>query len=1167
MAEEAIGAGAGNGSNQKISFLGIKDEEKDAYKDFLQRAAATDFWHDFHHAKSAPILDRLGKSYNVNSGLSVRAYQAKVLDLRSTFQGATLYDMFKAYKSPLMLVDNEDAETLKYMAEDNVLNSILPYDNKYESIRNKLIQGVPQPPPALPEGSIDIEPLFIGPEGKQRPYRFTAVPVKNRGTFYDVAPSFSNVSKGTKNFILMIDASFLSMSKLLILAADPGTTYNFFIIQSIENEGDPATKIGNFDTSEYSNVNVYFLNDTGHKTYYTSYNNAGDASNLFSGCSISAYRDSDGTITADIKSDTIDTTIDNIGTASEPNEAGFLAFQKLITKENPTTDDAMVYYLLKRAGDWCQALCLLDRGRLYTINVYGNSAPIEGAPGPFTLEKIIQTTGPVEVALLTHDKILLSYALSMGLNVYYTIKVVAPGGDESSSSVIWLTYFKNTLDSDPDAIIKAANEKWETIQKDIAEIRTIFSLSAKDPIAIEKIDELITTYYNEIASTCIRIINANKEEENGVYKKGILTKFILSTRAVLDIACKIANKPEEPEDTIQSIIKRVLTAISEPDASTIFSIVSAAETKIHTYLQIAKYIKELDSINAEQIESEFSEELKKLQEIETVLQSDLPIIQKNKSYAESYQYFLLTIVPAIKKDLNEFIKRFDHAAEITNALTLDMTKYTLQGREIKSERKQNEWREKINTWYESYRKGLGLQAEVQQGGNTPYNIQVGIPLHTNKYIRTRRPFIPYNIDSFQTSFKQKLKQIYRRLTNLQVYLQKKAKELYELEEQEQSIIEPDLTGYISEVLGVYVEMLCSQIKLEESQLNEVLTDEWSTENADWLNEQFGFARLEVRPSYVQNDTTLDTGTTITYNDGLGYTLLNDCIITKEEIPEWIKYLTYPADKRNSLDLRASQVLFLRFLLFNLDLYTNKIHEVDTETIEEDKVLYIRRIKTVVDTISVILTNVIQATVGGSSLSDVANLALTTVLTQFDVSNGYLNEEQFPPSEEAVSTSSLLTDIAVGKVILILFYHSQIMIGLDLDDYQKVRLFLLLCPSIEDTDPYFNKLIELFSHESNNLSIAKIFQYIKYKNTFPTIENVDAQTIADYNARLAQHVLAYKDGFYGFAIEASKEQQQQQGGRKKRFQKTRSKPKIRKPTRRSVKKYRNKTKRISTILAF
>ena len=90
------------------------------------------------------------------------------------------------------------------------------------------------------------------------------------------------------------------------------------------------------------------MKDTGHKTYYTSfYDGSGNNSNLFSGCSISAYRDSDGNITADIKSDTIDTTIDNIGTASEPNEAGFLAFQKLITKGVERTEEAMIYYLMK----------------------------------------------------------------------------------------------------------------------------------------------------------------------------------------------------------------------------------------------------------------------------------------------------------------------------------------------------------------------------------------------------------------------------------------------------------------------------------------------------------------------------------------------------------------------------------------------------------------------------------------------------------------------------------------------------------------------------------------------------------------------------------------------------------------------------------------------------
>ena len=1204
MADAAIGA-------DTTSFLGIKDTDKESYKAFLQTAAATDFWHDFHHAKSAPILDRLGKSYNVNSGLSVRAYQTKVLDLRSRFQatGATLYDMFKTYETPLMLLGDNPA-TFNQTSEDNILNSLLPEDKdsqgeylyKYQNIRGKLLTEARENQPA--SFNVFDRIIEIGPYN--HPYTIAATPVKNRGVFNYIAPTFETISNGTKNYILMIDASFLSISQLRKLAIDNRTIYNFFIIQSIENDGDPATKIGNFEKSDNPNVNVYFLKDTGYKTYYTPfYDGSGNNSNLFSGCSISAYRDSDGSITADIKSNNISRTIENVGTASEPNEAGFLAFQKLITKGLGDIDEAMIYFLMKRAGDWCQALCLLDRGRSYSIETVGNSVALGYTSG--SLQQIIDTYGQVEVALLTHDKILLSYALSMGLNAYYTIKVVAAAGaggagaDENSSSVIWLTYFKNTLDSDPNAIVNAANEKWKSVKKDIQKI--LDTISEMNPaVTGDTLDEVISGYYNAIASTCIGFIKANKEEaSDGFYVDGTISKFILSVRVILDFACKIGEKPEE------SIILLIQTvdAAANLSPNAYFSLVSSVETKIHMYLQISQFIKQLYSLDAEEIVSYFSDENKKVQELEKILESDSPLKLKNGAQVEPYQYFLLTTIPAIKKDLDEFTKRFGGIAELNDALALDIAKY--KGPDIRSQRKKDEWNGKIKTWYESYTKGLGLPGGVQQGGITPYNIRVRIPLQTNKYIKTRGPFIQYNLELFQTSFHEEIQSAYPGLQNIQSYLENTATRLYNEEAAKEIIHEPGLTAYIGEVLEVFFEMIWSsfQLGITKEELNNILTAEWVSDREEQLNEQFGFARVEVRHLYVEDDTTVDVGTTITYNDGKGYTALDDCIITSEEIPYWIQYLTYNHDDRESLDPRTPDWLLFRFILFNLDRYTNKIHEVDTETSTDDEIRYMKKIKTVVDTIYGALS-----TLG----TDESALSLNS-LAENAAPTGYINEETFLPSDEPALPSILLTDIAIAKIVLIVLYNQTIMIGSELDEYQRVRLFLLLCPSIESTSAYFTRLLELLPGEVLTLAIAQTFQYIKYNNKMPPSISQDMKTSMEV------HINALKDGFYDFVSEAKKQEQiqqaqqaqeereayqnqlielwqqwrqteqgqqnplefeawkqqleqnqfeewlqqqeqQQQGGKRKRFGKTRSKPKIRKQTRRRSKhkKYRNKTKR-------
>ena len=130
--------------------------------------------------------------------------------------------------------------------------------------------------------------------------------------------------------------------------------------------------------------------------------------------------------------------------------------------------DSSVHFQCKRSGDWLQALACLDMKRLY-VGKSGVKAPLPGN----------------KIVLVTHDKVLLWFALFLGIDVLMTYKIapVGAGGDEEDdeveayggggdeqSSSHHVIYFTNTSRArDPGvraaAIKKKAAECLENIKK------------------------------------------------------------------------------------------------------------------------------------------------------------------------------------------------------------------------------------------------------------------------------------------------------------------------------------------------------------------------------------------------------------------------------------------------------------------------------------------------------------------------------------------------------------------------------------------------------------------------------------------------------------------------------------------------------------------------------
>jgi len=125
--------------------------------------------------------------------------------------------------------------------------------------------------------------------------------------------------------------------------------------------------------------------------------------------------------------------------------------------------NSAAHFHCKRSGDWLQALSCLDTARAY------NNTPI-GTPGGLVPANFVSVAGK-NLILVTHDRVLLAYALTLGIDVIMTYKwseagvAAAAGGpgaaeeansdaDEAgaddNNSTRFIIYFRNSKNDTPE---------------------------------------------------------------------------------------------------------------------------------------------------------------------------------------------------------------------------------------------------------------------------------------------------------------------------------------------------------------------------------------------------------------------------------------------------------------------------------------------------------------------------------------------------------------------------------------------------------------------------------------------------------------------------------------------------------------------------------------------
>jgi len=416
--------------------LGIKKREA-PIKNILGRFSKSDFKHDFSISPKT-VINTLKQSVPI--GENKVKYLKNVIELEKKLSGKSVYEFLKEeYK--FILPENQDFEA---ESEDNLLKKIL--DIQYNTWRKELFDFTPNlKNRILPEN----KNIIINVNNVKRNYSVKFYPTKDKKTYYNIPSAFKNLTSKNK-FVLIIDASFFPLSSIgvkeylinqYIGDYNPEEKYEFYILENSENTSDSAKKIIKY-ASDNNNISIFILREKINTTIiypvFNIHEEQDQKSNLFSDVEINSTKVSNNQVNATLIVDNVNYNIEDLGSISQIERASFIALQKYILNSNNVTKEMMSYFLLKRAGDWCQALSLLDFAREYEL--YDSNNTNTGRVETLTT---LQQQDCV-IGLVTHDRILLGYALLLGLNVFYSLKVVSTIQDTSdSNSINWCMYFQN----------------------------------------------------------------------------------------------------------------------------------------------------------------------------------------------------------------------------------------------------------------------------------------------------------------------------------------------------------------------------------------------------------------------------------------------------------------------------------------------------------------------------------------------------------------------------------------------------------------------------------------------------------------------------------------------------------------------------------------------------
>ena len=316
----------------------------------------------------------------------------------------------------------------------------------------------------------------------QRNYAISAVTEKIKGQHQHVVSCLNSLS-GRTEVVLMWDAGACEISEVgakfdaeaVIPGFDAAGMYNVYFINSKENLSDPAPK-PTVDTlsTKNPNVNIYFLEewDPTETTIYPAWpttaeefvSTQGDQNtNLYSGYRLITKRGEGKTVSGTlftVSGKQIE--IADIKETSKVANAVTTAVLDMLMGKSP--EEFMSPILLKRAGDWCQALTLLDRSRRYRVVPSRGNTGEPPADTPVTLADFEKNNALI--ALITNDRVLLAFSIALGLNVLFT---------NVRNAINWMLLFQNTdagRVDDAVEVLAKSTETYAAVDADLATLRS-----------------------------------------------------------------------------------------------------------------------------------------------------------------------------------------------------------------------------------------------------------------------------------------------------------------------------------------------------------------------------------------------------------------------------------------------------------------------------------------------------------------------------------------------------------------------------------------------------------------------------------------------------------------------------------------------------------------------
>lgn len=469
---------------------GIRSREQEVINKLFETAQA-DFYHDFGEGiaeRDKFTQEDRQRFLEIAQGYGI----SKVTAIVTGFNEVIGSNPFKLVRSslPSKIFPSQGTKT-DFMDENAALRNL---GIDYESMKKQFKSEITKAKASGTYGTTALripDLTFALPGGESRTYEVAGVVMKDKegeGT-YNIASRFELVTGGKQNVALVIDASGgLSMTSLVNTDLNPLPTnkMNIYILENIENDSDSATKLKTLDTPKDTSrlaqqPNVFFLQDEQTTVLYPNFKldkAETDAELLFGNANLVLSRageemEADFTFgdgsTYHIENVSQNANVKNASLnilASALAEGGSVRGNEIVVPEGVRRPFLFPY--IKRVGDWCQALSLLDGSRKYnTLDVQHNPTGQQT-----TLDELQKQD--TAIGLLTLDRILLGYALTLGIDVFFT----------TATDLRLLIYFHN----------KETQLSEEELQSKVAELKPVFDaeLSAigKDNVA-QILDEAV----------------------------------------------------------------------------------------------------------------------------------------------------------------------------------------------------------------------------------------------------------------------------------------------------------------------------------------------------------------------------------------------------------------------------------------------------------------------------------------------------------------------------------------------------------------------------------------------------------------------------------------------------------------------------------------------------